>query len=273
MLTEAGSGHMGGSLGMADVFTALYFAAASIQPDNPWSPKRDFVYLSNGHICPVWYATLAERGFIRTDELLTLRKLGSRLQGHPIRHCIPGVENTSGSLGQGFSQASGHALALKQQCKPNRVFCLLGDGEMQEGSVWETLWFSAHCNLANMTVIVDRNNMQSEGSTESTLPLEPLEDKLTAFGWRVVHVNGHDLNVLKSVLSEKTDTSLIDTSLSEKPTIILAHTIPNKGVPSIEGDTTWHAKAPTKEQCAQFLQELEESYSPKEGYKLEGSND
>lgn len=249
MLLAAGSGHSAGSLGMADVFAALYFGVLKYDPKQPWWSERDRLLLSNGHICPVLYATLAEAGFFPKEELLTLRKLGSRLQGHPVYRELPGVESTSGSLGQGISVACGMALAAKISGKRHHVYCLMGDGEQEEGQVWEAYWFAGVHRLTNLTVIVDRNNIQSEGYTEDILPLEPFHQKLEAFGWYVLEVDGHDVEgIIKATMEAR--------AISEKPVVIIAHTIPGKGVEFMEGMASWHAKPPNKEQAKEALHEL-----------------
>ncbi|HAV15048.1 MAG TPA: transketolase [Candidatus Pacebacteria bacterium] len=251
MLFTAGSGHSAGSLGMADVFTALYFSVLSHQPDNPWWEDRDRLLVSNGHICPVWYATLARASYFAHEELFTLRKFGSRLQGHPVMHELPGIENTSGSLGQGISQAVGVALAAKLQHKTYHTFCIMGDGEQDEGEVWEAYSFAAAHTLTNLTVIMDRNMIQSEGYTEHILPLEPLRSKLYAFGWDVMEVDGHDIPQLIHVLREAKSAYL-------RPTVVIAHTIPGKGVDFMEGKYDWHAQPPrTVEEARTALNDLQ----------------
>jgi len=249
MLLAAGSGHSAGSLGMADVFAALYFGVLKYDPKQPWWPERDRLLLSNGHICPVLYATLAEAGFFPKEELLTLRKLGSRLQGHPVYRALPGIESTSGSLGQGISVACGMALAAKISGKRHQVYCLMGDGEQDEGQVWEAYCFAGVHRLTHLTVIVDRNNIQSEGYTEDILPLEPFRQKLEAFGWYVLEVDGHDIEgIIKATMEAR--------AIAEKPVVIIAHTIPGKGVEFMEGMASWHAKSPNKEQARVALHEL-----------------
>lgn len=249
MLVEAGSGHSAGAMGLADVFASLYFGDLKCDPKNPWWEERDRLVLSNGHVCPVWYATLAEAGYFSKTLLMTLRKLGSKLQGHPIAHSAPGIENTSGSLGQGFSVACGMALGAKLANKKHHLFCVMGDGEQQEGQVWESYWFAATHRLSNLTVIVDRNTIQSEGYTEDTLPLEPFVQKLEAFGWHVIEVDGHNVEALLASYRAAR-------SITEKPVVIIAHTIPGKGVDFMEGDVRWHAKVPTTQQARDALREL-----------------
>ncbi|MCX6240553.1 MAG: transketolase [Bacteroidetes bacterium] len=250
-LAEAGSGHLGGSLGSADIFTALYFSVIRHTPDEPLWPGRDRFILSIGHIAPVLYATLAEAGYFRKEELLSLRKLGSRLQGHPGRdHQLPGLELSAGSLGQGLSVSVGMALALKMDRLDNRVYCLCGDGELQEGSVWEAAMSAAHHKLNNLTVIIDRNSLQIDGSTEKVMALEPLKKKWEAFGWQALECDGHDFRSLLPAFN-KARMELLH------PSVIIAKTVMGKGIASIEGDYRWHGKAPTKEQAVAFLRELE----------------
>ena len=250
-LAEAGSGHLGGSLGSADIFTALYFSVIRHTPDEPLWPGRDRFILSIGHIAPVLYATLAEAGYFRKEELLSLRKLGSRLQGHPGRdHQLPGLEISAGSLGQGLSVSVGMALALKMDRLDNRVYCLCGDGELQEGSVWEAAMSAAHHKLNNLTVIIDRNSLQIDGSTEKVMALEPLKKKWEAFGWQALECDGHDFRSLLPAFN-KARMELLH------PSVIIAKTVMGKGIASIEGDYRWHGKAPTKEQAVAFLRELE----------------
>jgi len=251
MVTKAGSGHPAGSLGMADVFSALYFGGVlQYDPKKPWSEDRDRLLLSNGHICPVWYATLAEAGFFPKEELLTLRQKGSRLQGHPLARKLPGVENTSGSLGQGLSQACGFALSAQLKQKKWRTYCILGDGEQQEGQVWEAYWFAGNRKLHTLTAIIDRNNIQSDGFTEDTAPLEPFRAKLEAFNWHVLEVDGHNVQeIIAACHHAKT--------VFEKPTAIIAHTIPGKGVEFMEGTAEWHAKSPSPEEAREALRALQ----------------
>jgi transketolase len=248
MLAAAGSGHPGGSLGMADVFTALYFNVLRHDPKKPQWPERDILILSNGHICPVRYAAMAEAGYFPKAELATLRAFGSRLQGHPHRTDLPGLETTSGPLGSGLSQAAGVAIALRMDSKKNRVYCLLSDGEHDEGNTWEAVMFVNKMKLNNLTVVIDRNNIQIDGNTEDIMPLEPLREKYEAFGWRVIDVDGHNMrNIIDALTQSK---------LAEHPVCIIAHTTPGKGVSFIENDYEWHGKAPTPEQAKVALAEL-----------------
>ena len=250
-LVEAKSGHTAGSLGMADVLTALYYNIMKHDPQKPGWPERDYFILSNGHICPVLYATLANAGYFPVDELMTLRKLGTRLQGHPHRVALPGLETSSGPLGSGQSQAAGIAYGLKMDGKPNYVFCLTGDGEHNEGNLWEGVMFAAKNRLDNLTVILDRNYIQIDGTTEDVMPLDPVKDKYLAFNWHVIEVDGNDMEKMISALSKSKE-------LKGKPTMIIANNVPGKGVSFIENDYEWHGKPPTPEQGKIALAELEQ---------------
>ena len=249
-LTEAGSGHTGGSLDLVDVFTVLYFDHLRHNPSCPTWPDRDKVVLSIGHTAPVLYATLAAAGYFPEEELMTLRKLGSRLQGHPsyVFH-LPGLETCSGSLGQGLGVSLGMALAAKMDGKPNRVFCVMGDGEQQEGSVWESAMAAAHYKVDNLCAIIDRNRLQIDGDTEQVMGIDPLKDKWVAFGWKALEIDGHDLGELKLALKQADETS-------GQPTVIIADTVMGKGVKSIENNNRWHGKVPSIEQLPAFLKEL-----------------
>lgn len=249
MLVEAGSGHSAGPLGMADIFTAMYFHILNHDPKNPNLPDRDRLVLSNGHICPVLYATLARAGYFPLEELKTLRKIGTRLQGHPHRESLPGLETTSGPLGSGLSQAIGMALAAKLNKKKYRIYCLTSDGEHDEGNVWEAVMFAGKNKLNNITAIMDRNNIQIDGFTENVMPLESVKAKYEAFNWHVLEVDGHDMTQVVDAVSEAQ-------AIFEKPTMIIAHTIPGKGVSFMERDFTWHGIPPNKEQAAAALKEL-----------------
>lgn len=249
MLLAAGSGHSAGPLGMADVFTTLYFHTAKIDSIKPLDAKRDRIFLSNGHICPVWYAALAHAGFFPRKELKTFRKLGSRLQGHPHLGSLPGVENTGGPLGQGLSQAVGAALALRLDKSRSRVFCLMSDGEQEEGQTFEAVMCAGKYQLNNLTAIMDRNNIQIDGPTEKIMPLEPLADKYRAFNWHVIEVDGHNIRMIADAFDEAR-------AVAEKPTLILAHTIPGKGVDFMENDYEWHGKPPDKDQAREALKQL-----------------
>lgn len=250
MLEHAGSGHSAGSLGMADVFTALYFDVMKHDPAKPDWDERDLLVLSNGHIAPVRYATMANAGYFPRKELLTLRQFGTRLQGHPERTKLMGMETTSGPLGSGLSQAAGMALALKMQEDHKRwVYCICGDGELNEGNIWEAAMFAAKYKLYNLTLIVDRNNIQIDGPTEAVMPLEDLRDKWEAFGWHVIEVDGHNIEGLIDACS-------MARAIVEKPVVILAHTIPGKGVDFMEYDFHWHGAPPNSEQAKKALHEL-----------------
>jgi transketolase len=248
-LLEAGSGHSAGPLGMTDVFTALYFHIANIDPKHPENPDRDRIVLSNGHICPVQYVTMAVRGFFPVAELKTLRKLDSRLQGHPHRTVLPGIENTSGPLGEGLSQAIGMALSARLDKKNYRVYCLTSDGEHQEGNTWEAVMAASKFKLSNMTVFMDRNNIQIDGTTEDVMPLETLRYKYEAFNWKVLEIDGHNMRMINDAVREAEATN-------EKPTMIIAHTIPGKGVSFMENDYTWHGKPPNDMEAKKALHEL-----------------
>lgn len=249
MLVAAGSGHTAGPLGMTDIFTALYFHVLKHDPHNPEWDERDRLILSNGHIVPVRYATMAHAGYFPIEECLTLRKFGSRLQGHPERTKLPGLESTSGPLGSGLSQAAGIAYALRMDHKPNRVFCAMGDGELDCGNIWEAAMFAGANHLHNLTGIIDRNNIQIDGFTENIMPLEPLRQKWESFGWHVLEVDGHDIPQFIAACAEAD-------AIFEKPTMIIAHTIPGKGIRAIERDYRWHGKPPTAEEGKAFLNEL-----------------
>ena len=238
MLVEAGSGHSAGPLGMADIFTALYFEVLNHKPNNPKWEDRDRVVLSNGHIVPVWYATLAHAGYFPRQEMLsTLRKLNTRLQGHPHVGTTPGIENTGGPLGQGLSQAIGMALAAKFDDKKYWTYCLMSDGEHDEGQIWEAVMFAGKNKMANLTGIMDRNNIQIDGMTEDIMPLEPLKEKYEAFNWHVLEIDGHNMQQIIDACAEAK-------AIYEKPVLILAHTIPGKGVGWMEYDFRWHGMPP-----------------------------
>lgn len=258
MLLEAGSGHSAGPLGMADVFTALYFNILNHDPQNPGWEERDRLFLSNGHICPVRYATMAHAGYFPIEELMTLRKLGSRLQGHPERLRLPGIETTSGPLGSGLAQASGYAYAARMHLASARshlaeanfrVFCICSDGEHDEGNHWEAALFAGKYKLANLTAIVDRNNIQIDGKTEDIMPLEPLAEKYKAFNWNVINIDGHNFQEIIDACAEAG-------KVDEAPTVILAKTIPGKGVSFMENNYQWHGKPPNAEEAEEALTEL-----------------
>lgn len=238
MLVHAKSGHSAGPLGMADVFTALYFGVLNYNSKNPTWPERDRFVLSCGHICPVWYATLAHAGFFPHSELATLRKLGTRLHGHPHNEVLPGAENSSGPLGQGLSQAAGMAyVGLKMDKKPWRVYCVMSDGEQEEGQIWEAAMFAGKNNLRNLTALMDRNNIQIDGYTEDVMPLEPLKAKYEAFGWTVLEVDGHNIREIIEACNKAK-------AIYENPTLIICHTIPGKGVDFMEYRYEWHGAPP-----------------------------
>lgn len=249
MLLEAGSGHSAGPLGMADIFTAFYFHLLNHDPKNPTLEDRDRLVLSNGHICPVLYATMAKAGYFPIEELKTLRKLGSRLQGHPHRETLPGIENTSGPLGEGISQAAGMALAARLDGKSHRIYCLTSDGEHQEGNIWEAIMFAAKYRLDNLTVVVDRNNIQIDGTTENVMPLETIRYKYESFNWHVLETDGNNIEMFIDAVRQAR-------AIHEKPTVIIAHTIPGMGVDFMENNYTWHGKPPNKEEAKKALSEL-----------------
>ena len=252
MLAEAGSGHTAGSLGMADIFAVLYFHVLRHNPQNPFWEDRDRLVLSNGHICPVQYAALAESGYFSVEELKTLRKISSRLQGHPHRTALPGLETSSGPLGEGLGQAAGIALAGRMDKKSYRVYCVTSDGEHQEGSTWESVLFAAKYRISNLVNIIDYNNIQISGFVNDVMPLMSLREKYEAFGWQVIETSGHDVpEILQAFEFSK---NIIDT-----PTCIIAHTIPGKGVSFMEGKYEWHGKAPNIEEAKQALVELNRS--------------
>ncbi len=249
-LVNAGSGHSAGPLGMVEVFTALYFHVLNIRPLEPKWPERDRFVLSNGHINPVWYATLAHRGYFpRKEFVTTLRKLGTRLHGHPHNLATPGVENSGGPLGQGLSQAIGMALAAKMDQKKYQVFCGMSDGELDEGQSWEAIMFAAKQKLDNLTAIVDRNNIQIDGVTEDVMPLEPLRAKFEVFNWHVIEIDGNNLRQVVEACNQAY-------GIFERPVMIIAHTVPGKGVDFMEQDYRWHGIPPNKEQAKLALHEL-----------------
>lgn len=250
MLEHAGSGHSAGPLGLADIFTALYFDVLKHDPKKPDWDERDILLLSNGHCVPVRYAAMAHAGYFPKKELLTLRKLGSRLQGHPERTRLPGMETTSGPLGCGISQACGVALGLRMNEQLTRqVYVVTGDGELDEGNVWEGIMLAAKYKLNNITAIVDRNNIQIDGPTETVMPLESLTKKWEAFGWHVLEVNGNDVEAV-------IDACAMAKAITEKPVVIIAYTVPGKGVDFMENDFHWHGAPPNHEQAKIALHEL-----------------
>ena len=249
MLVAAGSGHTAGPLGMADIFTALYFHILKHNPKKPDWQERDRLILSNGHITPLRYATMAHAGYFPVEECLTLRKFGSRLQGHPERERLPGIETTSGPLGSGLGQASGYAYGARMDEKKFRVYCLMSDGEQDAGNTWESAMFAGNNKLSNLTAMMDRNNIQINGMTEDVMPLEPIRAKYEAFNWNVIEVDGHNIEQFTDAVEEAK-------AVYEKPTLILAHTIPGKGIKEIEFDYRWHGIPPKPEEAKKFLAEL-----------------
>lgn len=240
MLIEAGSGHSAGPLGMADIFTALYFHILKHDPKKPDWEERDRLVLSNGHICPVLYATMAHAGYFPVEELKTLRKFGSRLQGHPHRDFLPYIETSSGPLGAGLSQAVGMAIALRignGVSSPRQIYCLISDGEHDAGNTWEAIMLAGKNKLQNLTAIVDRNNIQIDGYTEDVMPLEPIVDKWKAFNWHVQEIDGHNFNAIIEAVGQAQ-------AVHEKPSVIITHTIPGKGVSYMERDYKWHGVPP-----------------------------
>ncbi len=249
MVKGAGSGHIAGPLAMADIFAVMYFHVLRHNPKRPGWGERDRLVLSNGHICPVLYAALARSGYFPVEELKTLRQLGTRLQGHPHRKVLPGVETTSGPLGSGLSQAIGMSLAAGLDHKKYRIYCLMSDGEHQEGNLWEAVMFAGKNQLSNITAVIDRNNIQIDGFTENVMPLEPLRAKYEAFNWHVLEVNGHDVRDFVSAIAEAR-------AIYEKPTVIIAHTIAGRGVSFMEKDFLWHSKPFKSGEAEAALNEL-----------------
>jgi transketolase len=249
MVVNAGSGHVGGPLGMADIFTALYFHILHHDPKNPDWPERDRLILSNGHICPVRYAAMARSGYFPVDELKTLRKLGTRLQGHPHRTSLPGVETTSGPLGSGLSQAVGMAIAAKMDKKKFNIYCLLSDGEQDAGNTWEAALLAGKLKLDNLTALIDRNNIQIDGMTEDIMPLESLKAKYEAFNWHVLEINGHNFEEIVNAYETAQ-------AIYEKPVVIIAHNVPGKGVDFMEFSFPWHSKTFKPEEVKESLNQL-----------------
>ncbi len=251
MTRAAGSGHPGGSLSSADLFAALFFKEMNHRPTDPTWEDRDRFVLSKGHAAPAYYAALAEAGYFPTDELLTLRKLGSRLQGHPSRGRLPGIEMSTGSLGQGLSVANGMALAGKLDRRAYRVYCICGDGEMESGQIWEAAMLGAHYELDNVTAFVDRNKLQIDGPTEKIMSIEPLPEKWKAFGWHTLEIDGHDMRQILDACDKAKETK-------GRPTMIIAHTVKGKGVSFMENALSFHGKAPNDEEMKKALKELGE---------------
>lgn len=247
---EAQSGHPAGSLGMTDVFTALYFHILNHNPKDPNWIDRDRLMLSNGHICPVQYSCLALSGYFSTSELKTLRKINSRLQGHPHRIQLPGIETTSGPLGEGLSQAIGFALAARLNKKKYHIYCVTSDGEHNEGNTWEAVMFAGKNKIDNLTEIIDRNHIQISGTTEEVMPVESLREKYEAFNWRVLEVDGNNMvEIIESARRAKT--------LTGKPVVIIAENIPGKGVSFMEKNCKWHGKAPSKDEFNEAIKEID----------------
>ena len=251
MLVEAGSGHTAGPLGMADIFTAFYFHILNHNPKKPEWEDRDRLLLSNGHIAPVQYASMAHAGYFLIDELKTLRKFGSELQGHPEKGKLAGIETTSGPLGSGLGQACGIAYGARMDKKRFKVYCLMSDAEQQCGSVWESAMFAGKNKLSNLIAVIDRNNIQINGITEDIMPLEPLREKYEAFNWHVIEVDGHNIQECINAIEQAK-------AIIEKPIVIIAHTIPGKGVKEIESNYLWHGKPPIKEEAERFIKELKQ---------------
>lgn len=249
MLTEVGSGHTAGPLGMADIFTAMYFHILNQDPKNPEMPERDRLILSNGHVTPIRYVVMAMAGYFPVEELKTLRKFGSRLQGHPERERLPGLETTSGPLGSGLGQAAGIAYASRMDGKKFRTYCFMSDGEQDAGATWESAMFIGKNKLSNLTAVIDRNNIQIDGMTENIMPLESLKAKYEAFNWHVLEIDGHNIEQFVDAVEQAK-------AIYEKPTVIIAHTIPGKGIKEIEFDYNWHGKPPKPEEAQKFLSEL-----------------
>jgi transketolase len=246
---NAKSGHPGGSLSAADIFTYLYFEEMNVNPDNPKDENRDRFVLSKGHTAPGYYSSLAHRGFFNVEELTKLRKVGSFLQGHPDMKHIPGVDMSSGSLGQGLSTAVGMALSAKLSNKEYRTYCLCGDGEIQEGQIWEAAMFAGHRKLDNLCVIVDNNNLQIDGTVEEVCSPYPIDEKFKAFGFHVININGNDFDEIDAAFKEAKATKGM-------PTAIIAHTVKGKGVSFMENNVGWHGKAPNDEEYKIAMEEL-----------------
>lgn len=250
-LLTAGSGHSAGTLGMADIFTALYFHVLKHDPKRPKWAERDRLLLSNGHICPIRYVVMAHAGYLPKEELSTFRQIGSRLEGHPSYKKIAALETSSGPLGEGLSQACGFALAAKMDSKDNdyHIWCLMSDGEQQEGMTWEAVMFAGKYKLQNLTAIIDRNNIQIDGRTEEIMPLDPLREKYESFGWHVEDINGHDMRQIINTMEEAK-------AIQERPVLIIANTIPGKGVDFMENKFEWHGVTPNKKQAKEAIEGL-----------------
>lgn len=252
MTNRAGSGHVAGPLGLADIFTALYFSILRLRPSQPDWDSRDVLVLSNGHCAPVLYSAMAQRGFFDKNELMSLRQFGSRLQGHPERHTLPGLETTSGPLGSGLSQAAGYAYSLQylDQNTQRFVYCVMSDGELDEGNTWEAAMFAGKNHLSQLVAIIDRNNIQISGTTEDVMPLEDLRGKWESFGWHVREIDGNNIDSIIEAAS-------MARAITNKPSVIIAHTVPGKGVSFMEYDYRWHGTAPDDEQARKAIEELE----------------
>lgn len=249
-IANAKSGHPGGSLGAADILTELYFEVMDITPENAGSLDRDRFVLSKGHTSPLLYAVLAEKGIIPEEELMTFRKIDSKLQGHPNMNYVPGVDMSTGSLGQGLAAADGMAMANKLAGNSHRIYALCGDGECEEGEIWEAAMAAAHYKHDNLCAVIDVNGLQIDGRTADVIGPEPLDAKFAAFGWHVININGHDFEDLRMAFAEAA-------AIKGQPTAVIAHTIKGKGVSFMENQAGWHGKAPNAEQLAQALAELE----------------
>jgi len=249
MVSKAGSGHPGGSLSSTDVMTAIYFSVATIDSSNPKNPNRDRIIYSKAHVTPLIYSLLARKGFFNPEKLDTFRQFKSDLQGHPHIDCLPGIESSGGSLGQGISVAIGLALSAKLDKQNHRIYCLMGDGEHQEGEVWEAYMSASHYKLDNLTIIVDKNNLEIDGFTKDVMNIDPLHEKLSAFGLEVIEIDGHDFDSILDGFSKAK-------SVKGKPQVIIAHTIKGKGVSFMENEAGWHGKVPNKEETEKALSEL-----------------
>lgn len=252
MLLIAKSGHSGAPLGLADLFTVLYFNKLNIDNTTPYMSERDYIFVSIGHVAPLWYATLARRGYFPLEELKTLRKINSRLQGHPApqkTHGLPGIEIASGSLGQGLSNAVGCAIGLRLDKKPNRVFCINGDGELQEGQIWEAVMTAAHHKVDNLIMFVDKNDCQIDDRVQNVMNIDDLKSKFIAFNWNAIEIDGHNIEEIMKTIDECKD-------VKEKPSVIIAKTLMGKGVSFMEDDFRWHGVPPDDEQGFQALKEL-----------------
>ena len=249
MLTESASGHPGGSLSIVDIMSVLFFEEMNITPSNPTDPDRDRFVLSKGHAAPALYSALARKGYFKVEELMTLRKTGSRLQGHPNMNDLPGIDMSTGSLGQGISASVGMALAGKLDKKDYRVYTILGDGELEEGQVWEAAMSAGHYKLDNLTAFVDNNGLQIDGNIEDVMNPGPIDKKFEAFGWNVLKINGHDYDEIRSAIDKAKNTK-------GKPTVVVCDTVKGKGVSFMENNAGWHGNAPNKEQCEQALSEI-----------------